>query len=122
MHFLQIYQCRICCKIIRRTECPPELHRCGTTKCPSCKKYVIAAEHQCFLRVIPSHEPSDKLIYFDFETDQSSGEHIVNLAVAQYVDGNENIFRGYKACDDFYSWLFTATHKGFTAVSHNMKG
>lgn len=117
IYLVQVYQCRLCCKIIRRTECSPELHRCGTTKCPSCGTYVNAAEHWFFLRVIPSQKPSDKLIYFDFKRDQSSGEHIVNLTVAQYVDGGENIFKGYKACEDF-----CCEDKGFTAVAHHMKG
>lgn len=69
-----------------------------------------------------SKTPSDKLIFFDFETDQSSGTHEVNFAVAQYVDGREEIFKGYTACGDFCKWLFTPRHKGFTAIAHNMKG
>ena len=52
----------------------------------------------------------------------SSGEHEVNFAVAQYADGKEEIFAGYQACDNFCSWLFTAKHKGYTAIAHNMKG
>ncbi|KFM66257.1 hypothetical protein X975_14126, partial [Stegodyphus mimosarum] len=32
----RVYQCRDCCQVIRRRDCPKELHKCGTTKCPSC--------------------------------------------------------------------------------------
>ncbi|XP_071032985.1 uncharacterized protein [Parasteatoda tepidariorum] len=117
----RLYQCRTCCKVIRRRECPPEVHQCWTTKCPSCNTFVEAAKHRCSLQTIKPQVPSDKLIFFDFETDQSTGEHIVNFAVAQYADGAENIFKGYSACDDFCSWLFTRQHKGFTAIAHNMK-
>ncbi|XP_071041463.1 uncharacterized protein [Parasteatoda tepidariorum] len=117
----RLYQCRKCCKVIRRKVCPPENHRCYTTKCPSCNKFVDASEHRCFLQKIEAKAPSDHLIFFDFETDQSSGEHLVNFAVAQYADGEEKIFKGYSTCDDFCSWLFSPIHKGFTAIAHNMK-
>ena len=116
-----MYQCRICCKLIRRKDCPRENHRCYTTKCPSCDKFVEANKHLCFLRPIPAKTPSDHLIFFDFETDQSSGEHIVNFAVAQYSSGEEKVFKGYSACADFCAWLFSPKHKGYTAIAHNMK-
>ncbi|XP_054708455.1 uncharacterized protein LOC129218254 [Uloborus diversus] len=118
----KIYQCSKCCKIIRRRECAREAHKCGTVKCPSCKNYVNSADHLCYLRTIPPKKSSDRLIYFDFETDQSSGEHIVNFAVAQYADGRENVFKGYTACSDFCSWFFSPEHKGYTGIAHNMKG
>lgn len=108
--------------MIRKRDCAKEFHRCGTAKCPSCQQFVITAEHLCYLRRVNSKTPSDKLIFFDFETDQSSGTHEVNFAVAQYIDGREEIFKGYTACEDFCKWLFTPRHKGFTAIAHNMKG
>ncbi|GIX93570.1 DNA-directed DNA polymerase [Caerostris darwini] len=112
----------MCCKVIRRNECRQELHRCGTTKCPSCNPYVIATEHFCYLKKNSPKRPNERLIFFDFETDQSSGEHIVNFALAQYADGTEKMFNGYSACENFCAWLFTLEHKGFTAIAHNMKG
>lgn len=90
--------------------------------CPSCRNFVIAEEHTCFLKKVDPKKPSDFLIFFDFETDQSSGEHVINFAVAQYADGQEKIFEGYTACEDFCSWLFEPKHKGSTAIAHNMKG
>ncbi|XP_035230817.1 uncharacterized protein LOC118202735 [Stegodyphus dumicola] len=88
----------------------------------SCGQFVVAAEHRCYLRRVAPKKSDDKFIFFDFETDQSSGEHLVNFAVAQYADGTEKVFPGYEACQDFCAWLFTPQHKGFTAVAHNMKG
>lgn len=81
-----------------------------------------AFEHRCYLRLEPPKDASERLIFFDFETDQSFGEHHVNFAVAQYADGGETIFKGYNACSEFCSWLFSFKHKGFTAIAHNMKG
>jgi hypothetical protein len=82
----------------------------------------VAAEHRCHLPAVSPKTPCEKLIFFDFETDQSSGEHVVNFAVAQYADGAEKIFKGYTACEDFCAWLFSPMHKGYTAIAHNMKG
>ncbi|CAL1296390.1 unnamed protein product, partial [Larinioides sclopetarius] len=71
---------------------------------------------------VSAKDQSDRLIFFDFETDQATGTHIVNFAVAQDAKGVEKIFKGYEACADFCMWLFSPTHKGFTAIAHNMKG
>ncbi|XP_054708518.1 uncharacterized protein LOC129218306 [Uloborus diversus] len=118
----KVYQCDRCCKVIQRQKCPRELHRCGTTMCPSCEAYVVASEHRCFLKKVAPKTPNEKLIFFDFETDQASGEHKVNFALAQYQDKTEKVFKGYSACHDFCSWLFSPEHKGYTAIAHNMKG
>lgn len=120
-HLFKIYQCRKCSKVILRKDCPRGQHRCGTSKCGSCNKYV-EDDHLCCLRKIDAKASSDKIIYFDFETDQSSGEHVVNYAIAQDFNGNETVFKGYSALQDFCSWLFSPSHKGYTAIAHNMKG
>ncbi|XP_054709208.1 uncharacterized protein LOC129218913 [Uloborus diversus] len=121
-----IYQCKDCCKVIHRRKCPKDQHRCGTVKCPSCDQFVVADEHRCYLRRVPQKKQSKKLIFFDFETDQTLGEHVVNFAVAQYAAQKEleaeRIFKGYSACAQFCSWLFSPEHKGYTAIAHNMKG
>lgn len=60
----QIYQCRICCKIIKRRDCPKGTHICYTVKCPSCQKFVNLSEHRCYLNVKPSASLSENLIFF----------------------------------------------------------
>lgn len=67
-------------------------------------------------------ETNNKLIFYDFETDFSSGEHIVNFAVAQYADGTEFVFRGYDALNEFCQFLFSPAHESYTAIAHNCKG
>lgn len=106
--------------MINRSDCPRDQHKCGTVRCPSCHKF-SASDHLCYLRTISAKNPSDRLIFFDFETDQETGEHIVNFAVAQYANGDENVFKGYDACQKFCSWLFSPKHKDYTAIAHNMK-
>ena len=70
----------------------------------------------------PPKKPNDKLIFYDFETEFSSGEHVVNFAVGQYSDGTEFVFKGYDALHEFCEFLFSTEHKGFTAIAHNAKG
>lgn len=56
------------------------------------------------------------------ETDQSSNEHVVNFAVAQYFGGSEHVFEGYTAVDTFCHFLYSEQNKGYTAIADNMKG
>ena len=62
------------------------------------------------------------LVFYDFETDFSSGEHVVNFAVGQYSDGTEFVFKGYDALHEFCEFLFSIDYKGFMAIAHNAKG
>ncbi|GFR22004.1 uncharacterized protein TNCT_496202 [Trichonephila clavata] len=117
----KLYQCRKCCKVILRKVCPRSQHQCGEKRCPSCKK-VVAENHMCYLQKESAKKSNEKLIFFDFETDQSTGEHIVNFVVSQYLDGTEFVCEGYNAIDKFCKYLFSPQHKGFTAIAHNMKG
>ncbi|GBM42295.1 hypothetical protein AVEN_235008-1 [Araneus ventricosus] len=118
----KMYQCRKCSKVISHRYCPKESHHCRTTKCPSCKAYVVGPDHYCLLQTFAPKAHSDRQIFFDFETDQSSGIHEVNFAVAQYFNGDETIFKAYDSLKDFCFWLFSPVHKNFTVIAHNMKG
>lgn len=84
---------------------------------------------QKLVKQVSPKEPNEKLIFFYLETDQTSGEHIINYAVMQYWDfynaekeARQLIFPGYTACKDFCAWLFAPVHKGYTAIPHNIKG
>ncbi|GFU02937.1 DNA_pol_B_2 domain-containing protein [Trichonephila clavipes] len=117
----QLYQCGKCCKIILRKVCSKSQHRCEEKRCPSSKK-TVSESHMCYLQKESAKKCNEKLIFFDFETDQTTGEHVVNFAVAQYLDGTEFVCEGYDAIDKFCKYLFSPQHKGFTAIAHNMKG
>lgn len=83
---------------------------------------MVPEDHLCYVQKKSAKPASDKLIFFDFESDQSSGQHIVNFAVAQYIDATEFVFKGYDALEEFCRFLFRQVHKNFTAIAHNMKG
>lgn len=109
-------------RLLREKKCSKCSHVCGLDLCLSCKKFVRHNDHRCFFNKIPPQPANSKLLFFDFETDQSTGWHLVNFAVAQKEDGMEKVFYGYTACEQFCSDLFSAEHKGYTAVAHNMLG
>ena len=65
---------------------------------------------------------SENYIFYDFETklDPVSKKHIVNYCVAQYYNGEENIFQ---SLDEFCKWVFNKNkHKGYTVIAHYGKG
>lgn len=107
--------------MIERRKCPKDQHKCGELRCKACKKY-FPPGHLCFLDKKEPLKPNDKLIFFDFETAQDTGEHIVNFAVLQYMDGEEKVFEGDDTLSQFCCFVFTAKHKGYTLIAHNMKG
>ncbi|GFQ79525.1 uncharacterized protein TNCT_476911 [Trichonephila clavata] len=116
----KLYQCRKCCKVILRKVCPRSQHQCGEKDAQAAR--MLLPKIMCYLQKESVKKSNEKLIFFDFETDQSTGEHIVNFVVSQYLDGTEFVCEGYNAIDKFCKYLFSPQHKGFTAIAHNMKG
>lgn len=115
------YECLDCHRLLDTTKEPKTKHKCWHSTCIVCKKYVDSS-HLCYMNKQNPKTPSDKLIFFDLETDQSNGEHIVNFAVAQYKNGQENVFSGYDAIHKFCKFLFRVEHKDYIVIAHNMKG
>lgn len=68
------------------------------------------------------HTPSENLLFFDFETDQSSGEHIPNLCVVQDFEGKQRVFEGPSTLNEFCRFLFSEEKKNYTAIAHHSKG
>lgn len=114
----QSFRCTECNSIVdakRKT-----VHVCNEFKCWNCKAFVLPG-HLCYIQHDDPKPPSDKLLFFDFETDQSSGEHIVNFAVAQDITGKTSVFRGYDALDRFCKYVFSKQFNGYTCIAHNGK-
>jgi hypothetical protein len=139
-----IWKCPECKVLMRWKERTRETHRCGEFKCGNCKEYVMV-NHNCFMQkrlakgglcekdrgnpCRSSEKPksgwchscngySEKYIYFDFETNQESGTHIVNYAHAKDFHGNSWSFSNI---EEFCGWLFSEKHRGYTVIAHNAK-
>jgi hypothetical protein len=124
-------------------------HTCGYIFCMECGG-PRPSDHFCYIkrRDLKPHE--DKIMFFDFETDQSSGTHVVNFIYAQYFaptikqkkndkaqtaedlsdhekwvgDWKDISFSGSTALNDFLKML-TQQRKlfnGYTVIAHNLRG
>ena len=138
-----VHNCRKCRRFVILSK---KNHLCpGTKKCKYCK-HVVGPDHDCFIPKYhapePKKEPKVKFIFYDFECQFDSGEHIPNFCVAQRAchdcirkplsetcatcdnlpAGRQAIFRGDRTLADFCTWLFQPLHKGATAIAHNAQG
>jgi len=62
--------------------------------CPVCQDEIPVMDfHKCFIKETPFKDPSDKLMFLDFETDQSSKEHIPIYCHITYYDEKDNLYK-----------------------------
>ena len=57
-------------------------------------------------------------VFYDLETQQDTGTHIVNYVNVQDFDGNEWTFN---TIDEFCNFVFQDKHKNYTFIAHNSK-
>ena len=112
-------------------------HVCGHATCNNCKEYCDLTKHKCYMlpvetkggactRPIPCKKDkclccktcTTNYMFYDFETQQETGTHIVNYLNAQDFDGNEFTF---ETIDKFCKYVFRDGHKGYTFIAHNAK-
>lgn len=58
-------------------------------------------------------------MFYDLETQQNTGTHIVNWVHVWDFNGNEH---NYDNINDFCEFVFNGNHKGYTFIAHNAKG
>lgn len=95
-------------------------HECYKSKCRNCKALIPHDTiHKCFHQKLIAEElKPPKYIYYDYETCLNSNfEHEVVLIVAMYNNTDE--IKVFSVHDEFITWLFNVTHKGYTVIAHN---
>ena len=139
------YFCSKCSRRLKKKEITPgvfqttfealALHSCWIT-CHLCGREKRENEiHKCFMLRQPFRPVSSKLLFLDFETDQSSGTHVPIFCAMEWVeideDDNETIVHqgsktfglDYGVADDVGAFLFqTPAFKEYSIVAHNMRG
>ena len=128
------------CLECKRTVSGLKQHICGHATCSNCKEYCDPQTHQCYMLPVETkggactrdpvcHGPkkdwclccktrTTKYMFYDLETRQDTGTHVVNYVNAQDFDGNEFTF---KIIEEFCKFVFTDQHKGYTFIAHNAK-
>jgi hypothetical protein len=142
----------VCASLIKCPDCHTVVkrgrmgrHHCGLTRCSTCKEYVHAENHQCYMQPekernttvsedtdfldTEAHDGDDapqsgynELLFFDFECRQENGNHEPNLCVVQNEAGDEWVFEGDNTRNEFCEWLFTKEHAGCIVLAHNFQG
>ena len=121
-------------------------HKCGFSECSNCGKYVDSS-HKCFMKkvnakggycTVDSMNPcknnssikktkwchscrsySERYLFYDFETVQSTGTHVVNLSISKDFVGKEYV---HESIDEFCKCFINDKFKGYTFIAHNSQG
>ena len=138
-----VKKCNDCSRIItgKYVNC----HKCGYSECTNCGKYV-SKDHKCFMKKIKAKGGNctsgkevpcknndsirkadwcyscrtftEKYIFYDFETVQSTGTHVVNLAVSKDFEDNEYI---HNSIEEFCKFFITEKYRSYSFIAHNSK-
>ena len=136
-------ECDVVCKLVQKClECKRTIsdlsqHVCGHSTCRNCQEYCDLKTHECYMlpvetkggtctRPIPCKKDkclccktrTTRYMFYDLETQQETGTHVVNYVKAQDFDGNEFMF---DTIDGFCKFVFSGKHAGYTFVAHNAK-
>jgi len=118
----RIWKCHKCHKTITDdSEDRKKTHICGQFNCSNCKRDVMPG-HKCYMMPKPILKPSDKYIFFDFESDISGQCHTVMYSVSAYFDDPVDKYIIHHNIDEFCKWVFREEHKDYTLLAHNGKG
>lgn len=98
-------------------------------KCQLCHEKVDGVFHKCFLQKVPFKNASDKLLFYDIETDLSSGVHKPVYCHIMWYDPSTGTWLeksfGVPTCPDVRKavgeFLFSKKFTGYTMLAHNMK-
>ena len=133
----------VCKKVAKCLECEKTVvgclknHVCGYSMCKNCREYCDMNQHLCFMTkksckggkctdpmlckkktCYSCKTRSEAYMFYDFEANQETGEHIVNWVDCEDFDGNINTF---ETVDEFCKFVFNDKHIGFTFIAHNSK-
>ena len=111
-------------------------HICGNSICSNCGEYCNMKEHKCYMKTkqckgglctgcdgdkkcYSCKTYTEKYIFYDFETTQDTGTHIVNYVHAWDFNNDEWDFNNI---DDFCRFFINKDRAGYTFIAHNAKG
>ena len=128
------------CTKCHRTVGDLKKHVCGHAMCSNCKSDCHPQTYKCYMlpveakggactRDTPCTRPkrswclccktrTTRYMFYDLETQQDTGTHLVNYVNAQDFEGNELTFG---TIDEFCKFVFSKQHDGYTFIAHNAK-
>ena len=119
----RIWKCQDCKKVMKKDLQPQETHICGDYMCKNCKK-IVREDHKCYMLPRKLNEPSEKYIFFDFESDIEVNavkkEHEVMFAISMYFHSPKPI--RHNDINEWCQWAFDKNHEYYTFIAHNGMG
>ena len=106
----------------------PKKHVCSVKLCAICKQKTSDStegeenKHLCYMRKKTANSiekiNQKKIVFFDFETSQTTGIHIPVLVVAQLADGSQKMWYGHDCAVKFLLHFRQNKHRHTTFISH----
>lgn len=96
-------------------------HKCSIKKCAHCRQ-PKKKNHECFIQPQEAEEPSEKLIFYDFETTQENGSHQANYVCVMDFSGECWTSEGESCVAEFFKKYRQEKYKGYTFIAHNARG
>lgn len=130
------WRCLKCLKIFRRGMDPltnkletnsvmVQKHSICLKVCPVCK-INVDEDHVCYMCPVPFKEHVSKVVYLDFETDFSTGQHVPIYCYIRWIHNSETgqheIGISENVTDEVGTFLFSKMFENSTIIAHNMRG
>ncbi len=135
------YTCRFCYEALLREirsdgtfETNDEIqkrHGVCPIKCSVCDSDSVSASHKCYMQRVPFKKPVNRVVYLDFETDQSTGVHKVVYCYIRWKfegsagsveEGSKEFGIAQDVKQEVGKFLFSSKFRESTIVAHNMRG
>jgi len=99
------------------------------SKCSVCNQFVDE-EHVCFMKREHFKKHIKKVVYLDFETDFSSGQHIPVYCYISWIfqtskgetKGSKEFGISHNVSQEVGAFLFSPFFKNSTIIAHNLRG
>ncbi|XP_036820429.1 uncharacterized protein LOC110515264 [Oncorhynchus mykiss] len=107
----------------------PKPHVCGIIHCPICKgplksrdaEVVQEVPHECYIQPLAEDEHSEKYVFYDFETNQQSGDHLPIFVSTMTFKGEKWSAEGSNCALLFLKHFRKPQYRNFTFIAHNAR-
>nr|XP_055068853.1 uncharacterized protein LOC129450248 [Misgurnus anguillicaudatus] len=101
----------------------PKAHKCTPEKCMHCGVELTPdGAHQCFIQPLRLETPSEKYIFYDFETRYEGGKHVANFVCAITFAGEEFTAEGTDCVAQLVQRFRHPRYTDYTWIAHNASG
>ncbi|XP_055070270.2 uncharacterized protein [Misgurnus anguillicaudatus] len=101
----------------------PKPHKCMPEKCMHCGVELTPdGAHQCFIQPLRLETPSEKYIFYDFETRYEGGKHVANFVCAITFAGEEFTAEGTDCVAQLVQRFRHSRYTNYTWIAHNASG